>query len=318
VKHTFNINEPLNDLMLKALRLTGQLSEGPCYDLDYDNQVIATEKWDAVRTYKKCYGYQPGIASIGGMPVYIEGRNGNSQATFEQAATLDRMFDRLTDNRIRIGAFRADSGSYLREAVKVVEANAERFYIRARRSTEMERQIGELSQQAWNPIRLDWQKMDVAEIPWTPFGGTSSYRLILSRIKRGDRQGDLFSGGAYTWRAILTNDYVSTPRQIVAFYNKRGSSERVFDVMNNDFGWSKLPCSFLSENTAFMILTAILANFYRYLISRYSESVPWLKPTWRLKKFIFRFITVPAKWIRSGRRNILKLYTHKDYPLLLE
>lgn len=88
--------------------------------------------------------------------------------------------------------------------------------------------------------------------------------------------------------------------------------------MNNDFGWSKLPCSFLSENTAFMILTAILANFYRYLISLNSESVPWLKPTWRLKKFFFRFITVPAKWIRLGRQNILKLYTHKDYPLLLE
>ena len=191
--YLFNINEPLNDLMIKVLRLTGQLSECPCYDLDYDNQVIATEKWDAVRTYKKCYGYQPCMASIEGMPVNIEGRNGNSQRTFEQATTLDRMFDRLKDNQIRIGAFRADSGSYLNEAVKVVEANAERFYIRARRSAEVGRQIGQLSLQAWNPIRLDWQPIDVAEIPWTPFDGMSSYRLILSRIKRTIK-GDLFSG----------------------------------------------------------------------------------------------------------------------------
>lgn len=104
----------------------------------------------------------------------------------------------------------------------------------------------------------------------------------------------------------------------MAFYNKRGGSERVLDVMNNDFGWAKLPCSFLSENTAFMILTAIIANFYRYIIGLYSESIRWLNPTWRLKKFIFRFITVPAKWIRSARQNILKLYTHKDYGALLE
>lgn len=51
------------------------------------------------------------------------------------------------------------------------------------------------------------------------------------------------------------------------------------DCTFNDFGWSKLSCSFPSENTAFMILTAIIANFYRYLVGRYSERIPWLKPT---------------------------------------
>jgi hypothetical protein len=129
---------------------------------------------------------------------------------------------------------------------------------------------------------------------------------------------DVFSGKAYTWRAILTNDRLISREQIVAFYNKRGNSERLFDVMNNDFGWSKLPCSFLSENTAFMILTAIIANFYRYIIGLYSERIRWLKATFRLKKFIFRFITVAAKWIKTGRRYVLKLYTHKDYSPLLE
>lgn len=128
--------------------------------------------------------------------------------------------------------------------------------------------------------------MDVAELAdWRPFDGQTSYRLIVSRIKRDDQQGDLFSESAYTYRAILTNDRTRCPEQIVRFYNKRGASERVFDVMGNDFSWSRLP---------------------------------WLKATYRLKKFIFRFISVPAKWIRSGRRHILKLYTHKNYEVLLE
>jgi hypothetical protein len=35
-----------------------------------------------------------------------------------------------------------------------------------------------------------------------------------------------------------------------------------------------------------------------------------------LKKFIFRFITVPAKWIKSGRQRLLRLYTSKDYTPL--
>ena len=46
VAQTFNVNKPLNELLAGALRHTGQLSSGTSYDLDYDNQVIATEKWD--------------------------------------------------------------------------------------------------------------------------------------------------------------------------------------------------------------------------------------------------------------------------------
>jgi len=98
--------------------------------------------------------------------------------------------------------------------------------------------------------------VDVTEISWTPFGESTSYRLIISRIKRGINQEDLFSGGAYTCRAIMTNDKKTSPKQIIDYYNKRGASERIFDVMTNDFGWSKLPCPFLSVNTAFMIIMA--------------------------------------------------------------
>ncbi len=103
----------------------------------------------------------------------------------------------------------------------------------------------------------------------------------------------------------------------MAFYNARGQSERLFDVMNNDFGWAKMPCSFLGENTTFMIMTAIYANFYSYLIGEYSKKLSWLKPNYRLKKFIFRFITVAAKWIRTAGTYVLKLFTEKDYTPIL-
>ena len=35
----------------------------------------------------------------------------------------------------------------------------------------------------------------------------------------------------YTYRCILTNDYTSTNREIVEFYNLRGGKERIFDEM---------------------------------------------------------------------------------------
>ena len=87
--------------------------------------------------------------------------------------------------------------------------------------------------------------------------------------------------------------------------------------MNNDFGWSNLPCSFLNENTSFMIMTALYANFYSYMASSFAEKLSWIEANFRLKKFVFRFITVAAKWIKTGRQHVLKLYTHKDYSPLV-
>ena len=233
--------------------------------------MIATEKYDAKRTYKHVDGYQPGIASIGQQIVYVEGRNGNSPAKYEQAATLQRAFDLLEGERISVKRFRADSASYQKEVVDLVSKQSERFYIRAVRCASMDQQISYITADQWQKVRLGVQEMDVAQLAdYCPFDGAKTYRLVVSRIKRKDKQTDLLSGQAYTYRSILTNDEQWGSEHIVAFYNERGKAERTFDRMNNDFGWAKLPCSFLGENTAFMILTALYANrgYSDYLLKK--------------------------------------------------
>lgn len=315
--HQFNINTSLNELLIKALKKTNQLSIGQDYTLDYDNQVIATEKYDAKRTYKQCDGYQPGVASIGKHIVYIEGRNGNSQAKYQQDTTLGRTFSLLEKQKIDVKRFRADSASYQQTVVDLVSEKCHYFYVRAMRCADMEQQMSQLPDKAWQKIRLGTQEMEVSELgSYSPFDGKKSYRLIVSRIKRRDGQTGLFTGNDFTYRGILTNDYSWDAQQIVSFYNQRGSAERTFDAMNNDFGWSKLPCSFLNENTSFMIMTALYANLYQFILSRFSEKLSWVQDNFRLKKFIFRFITVAAKWIKTGRQYVLKLYTDKDYNSL--
>ena len=87
--------------------------------------------------------------------------------------------------------------------------------------------------------------------------------------------------------------------------------------MNNDFGWKKLPFSLLEQNTVFMLIMIMCRNFYLHLTSTYSKKVSFVKTTDRLKKFIFRFVVVPFKWIHRSGQKILKLYTDKEYPLLV-
>jgi len=102
--------------------------------------------------------------------------------------------------------------------------------------------------------------------------------------------------------------------EIVEFYNLRGGKERIFDEMNNGFGWARLPKSFMAENTVFLLLTAMIRNFYKFLMGRMDTKAFGLKKTSRIKAFVFKFISVPAKWIRTARHYQLNIYTdNKSY-----
>ena len=98
------------------------------------------------------------------------------------------------------------------------------------------------------------------------------------------------------------------------FYNLRGGKERILDDMNNGFGWARLPKSFMAENTVFLLLTALIRNFYKFLMDRLDTKAFGLKRNSRIKAFVFKFISVPAKWIRTARRYELNIYTdNKSY-----
>jgi len=248
--------------------------------------------------------------------VYIEGRNGNSNVKFGQADTLERTYALLRESGIEIERSRMDCGSFTKEVVDTVEANSTYFYIRAQRCAALCDIVRGITD--WQQVEIGHRDYGVATIEYAPFGGERVYRYVVSREKRDDGQGDLFTGDSFTYRAIITNDPDMDDLEVVGFYNARGNSERLFDEMNNDFLWKKMPFSFLEQNTVFLIMTAICRNLYRFVLSFVAKRVDFVKATFRLKKFIFRFVALPVKWIRRGRGKVLKLYTARPYHLLLE
>ena len=58
--------------------------------------------------------------------------------------------------------------------------------------------------------------------------------------------------------------------------------------MNNGFGWDRLPKSFMAENTVFLLLTALIRNFYKAIIQRLDVKRFGLNATSRIKAFVFR------------------------------
>jgi len=74
VDNEFSINTKLNELNLKILKKISPVSNKEIV-LDYDNTFIFADKSDAKRTYKKEFGYCPGVGIIGNNIVYVENRN---------------------------------------------------------------------------------------------------------------------------------------------------------------------------------------------------------------------------------------------------
>ena len=80
-------------------------------------------------------------------------------------------------------------------------------------------------------------------------------------------------------------------------------------MQNNDFGWTHLPFSTMEDNTVFLLFTAMLKNFYRYLLAGVCRIFPGIDMKSRLDRFVFFFIVVPAKWGQVARQWTMKIYT---------
>lgn len=301
----FNTVDTMNELLIESLISTGGLCKGQAYDFDFDHQFIETGKYDAKPTYKKFTGYSPGVAVIGDYIVGIENRDGNANVRFCQQHTLERIFTRLEKKGIRIDRVRMDCGSCSEEIVDTVKAHCNHFYIRANRCSAFYDDMFIL--RGWRREEINGIEFELNSIIVEKWKG-KPYRLVIQRQRRTDNLQEIWEG-EYTYRCILTNDFESDVRDIVEFYNLRGGKERIFDDMNNGFGWKLLPKSFLSENTVYLLMIALIRNFYKMIIKRINVKDFGLSHTSRIKAFVFKYISVAAKWVKTAGTYRLNIYT---------
>jgi len=182
------------------------------------------------------------------------------------------IFSNLELEGIHIRRARMDCGSCSRQIVETVEKHSEHFYIRANNCSSLYDSL--LALRGWQHQEINGIEYELNSIITEKWEG-KAYRLVIQRERRLDGEQDLWEG-KYTYRCILTNDYTSTNREIVEFYNLRDGKERIFDDMNNGFGWARLPKSFMAENTVFLLLTAMIRRSAMPLaIARTSTSSLW-------------------------------------------
>ena len=178
-EYQFNINEKMNDLKIKSLLLTKQLKKDVVYDFDYDNQIIKHEKCDA-----------------------------NANVKIAQDKTLERAYELLHENDIKINRFRMDADSYAKDIIDMVSKHSRLFYIRANRFESILEQICYIDD--WKKVEINFIYYEVASIPFRQFFEDRNYWLIIMREKSNNAHIDLFTGDNLIYRSILTNDKESS------------------------------------------------------------------------------------------------------------
>ena len=314
-QYRFNTAESLNGLLVYVAVKCGQLVPGRVYDLDFDHEFLKAGKWDARWTYKGMPGYSPGVAVLTDVKtgeqviVGVENRDGNANVKFHQEGTLNRILYNLAQAGIKVRYARMDCGSYSRPVVKLLLEHCERIFIRAEMSQSLRAQLD--APQVWRKAEINNIEVETTSLPFDAFGDDApNCRLVVQRTRKEQgEQLDIFDNGQYTCRAILTNEKKMNEPAVITYYNQRGAKEKILDQMDNDFGWHYLPKSEMGQNAVFMLITAIIRNFYERLLRIDMLRQFAIQAGTRMKAFIARLIAVPAKWVRSGRQNILNLYT---------
>ncbi len=149
----------------------------------------------------------------------------------------------------------------------------------------------------------------MATIQYKPFGGDQSYRAVITRTQRKDKQIDILSETAYDYYGIITSDKIKNEQQVIGFYNQRGDAENSNRYMLNDFNLHHLPFPDMCTNTVFMYLMAMCATLFEWikqvLITNKARAIAI---TMLVKAVCFHYIMVAATYITHARKKNLKVF----------
>jgi len=315
VVHQFNYDDKKNNALVELCVKTGQLKKDDKHILDFDNVVLENKKQDAKKSYKNTNAYHPNFSFIGRNPIHIENHNGNTPAKYRQIETLKRCFKNLNANEIKIEHFRADSASYQKEVVEFVSENARNFYIRNISSQNFIKRCGKIKD--WKKITINNEVKEVATLIYTPFSGEFSYRIVVTRSEKKDKQIDLMSGTPYNYYGIMTNNLLFSNQEIIEFYNQRGDAENSNKFLISDFNLNRLPFMDFDTNTAFMYMMAMCAIVFEWTkIILVKNKTANINLKMRVKAVCFRYTIVATTFVNHAKEKILQVFSSQEYKIL--
>lgn len=321
--------------------------------IDADGTLVATGgecKQGIDIAYDGTWGYHPLIVSLAntGEVLRIANRPGNRPSHEGAAAELDACIALCRAAGFRRVLLRGDTDfTQTTHLDRWHEAGDVRFIFGMDLTAHRHIDADDLPKTAWKPLRrpvraiatqprrrpqnVKQQAVDerqfadlrlvseeVAEMPYRPTACRHTYRLIVLRKnlkvrERGQKQ--LFDD--YRYFLYLTNDWQSTPQEIVFSANDRCDQENVIAQLGGGVRALRAPVDSLLSNWAYMVMVALAWNLKAWLAlclpeppgrsgeQRRAEKRQLLRMEFRT--FVAAVIRLPCQIVRGGRRIVYRL-----------
>ena len=178
-----------------------------------------------------------------------------------------------------------------------------------------------VDERGYKDIRLveEW----VGETTYQPVACRRAYRLVIvqKNLKvREKGQKQLFDD--YSYLFYITNDWKSTPEEIVFSANDRCQQENVLAQLNAVRALHA-PVDNLISNNAYMLITSLAWNLKAWLALSLPEPCGFGKEkqaaqkrgllTMEFRTFVNSLIRVPAQILRTGRRLVIRLLAWNEW-----
>jgi len=321
--------------------------------VDMDGVLVGTDsecKAGIDIAYDGTWGYHPLIVSLAntGEVLSVVNRSGNRPSHEGAAAEVDRAVRVCLEGGFRSVLLRGDTDfsqtthldRWVADArvqfIFGMDATAARHYmadnlpaaawqplqrparyqVKTRTRSRPERVKDKIVRdRAFKNIRLEGEV--VAEFSYRPVACKNTYRMIVVRKNLAVEQGQQLLYPDYRYFFYLTNDWDSSPSDIVFQANDRCNQENLHAQLKGGVRALQAPVDSLESNWAYMVMVALAWNLKawwalwpragpgRWLERQRQEQQTVLRM--EFKTFVNAFMSMPCQIIRAGGKLIYRL-----------
>ena len=331
--------------------------------LDMDGTLVPTDgecKAGIDIAYDGTWGYHPLVVSLGntGEVLSVINRSGNRPSHEGAAAEVDRALQVCLEGGFRRVLLRGDTDfSQTTHLDRWAADPRVQFIFGLDVTAGRHVQADDLPASAWQPlerparyqvktqprrrpervkenivrergfknIRLEGE--EVAEFAYRPVACRQSYRMVVIRKNLAVEQGQQRLFDDYRYFFYLTNDWQSSPAEIVFLANDRCNQENLHAQLKGGVRALQAPLDTLESNWAYMVMVALAWNLKAWWAlwpedkpGRWQERHRDEKQTvlrMEFKTFVNAFMLLPCQIVRTGRRLVYRLLNWNPWQQLL-